>query len=310
MQTLGLSFFDIEKLKVSRDLKDELTIAFLHGLDLTNYLSMGGITFEVLREIRLCLEHEVPLSVIEANLNEEVLRSLRRLYATNRTLESVGLDGYFVGGYGALELEVSTFKTLVDYVLQDVEVEGIDFSIIPVKCVKLILSAKSQGLDVSDLVKIALKNDEDYLEFMVSLQLAGISIVPFLSGDWTEEQVLVVLKSRGIIAPIDLVRLYVNQYFTAGQIEQVVRAIGFGCVDDVVSVDEDGYPYYNEYQMYQIVEGARFGLDYRIYLDPYLPDDEMSVIRTRLLDKKHSKESIRNKLSVAKPVMARRSLGE
>lgn len=308
MQTLGLSFFDIEKLKVSRDLKDELTIAFLHGLDLTNYLSMSGITFEVLREIRLCLEHEVPLSVIEANLNEEVLRSLRRLYATNRTLESVALDGYFVGGYGALELEVSTFKTLVGYVLQDVEVEDIDFSIIPVKCVKLILSAKSQGLDVSDLVKIALKNDEDYLEFMVSLQLAGISIVPFLSGDWTEEQVLVVLKSRGIIAPIDLVRLYVNQYFTAGQIEQVVRAIGFGCVDDVVSVDEDGYPIYNEYQMYQIVEGARFGLDYGIYLDPYLPDDEMSVIRTRLLEKKHSKESIRGKLSVVKPVMARRSI--
>lgn len=309
MQTLGISFFDIEKLKVKRDLKDELTIAFLHGLDLTTYLTQGTITFEVLREIRLCLEHEVPLSVIDANLDESILKALRRLYSSNRTLESSGLERYFVGGYGALEIEVDTFAVLVDYVLQDVEVDNVDFSIVPVRAVKLLLSAKSQKLDIEDLVEVALKKDVDYLEFMISLRLAGISIKPFLKGLWTEEQVVAVLKSSSTIAPIDLVRLYISENFTAGQIEQVVRSIEYNCVDDIVLLDEDGYPIYNEYQMYNIVEGARFGLNYSLYLDPMMSDYEMSVLRCKLMDRKDALEGIRSKLSVAKPIMIKKKDG-
>lgn len=308
MQTLGISFFDIEKLRVSRDLKDELTIAYLYGLDLTPYLTKGGITFEELREIRLCLEHEVPLSIIDNNLKVNVLRSLRKLYASNRTLESSSLVNYFISGVGGLELEETTFEILVDYILQGVDVSSIDFSIIPVNAVDLILSAKSQGLDVSDLVQIALKKDVDYLEFMISLKLADISIEPFIKGSWSESQVLTVLKARGVIAPIDLVRRYINENYTAGQIEQVVRAFKYNCVDDIVVVDEDDYPLYNEYQMYNIVEGARFDLDYGIYLDATMSDYEMSLIRNKLMDQKDALEGVRSKLSVSKPIMRKSSI--
>lgn len=306
MQTLGVSFFDIERLKIKQDLKDELTLAFLHGLDLTEYLNKSGVTFEMIREIRLCLTHEVPVAVINANLDVGILRSLRRLYASNRTLESSGLNQYFVTGFGALEIEPDTFEVIVDYILKDLNLDDLDFSIIPKRAVKLLLTAKNQGLEVDELTKIALKHDEDYLEFMVSLKLAGISITPFVDGNWSEEQVVVMLKSRHIIAPVDLLRKYVNENFLEGQIEQVIRAIKYNCVDEITIIDSDGYPLYNEYQMYNLVEGARFELDYSLYADPEMSDYEMAMVRNKLMDQKDALEGIRSKLSVSKPVMVKR----
>ena len=120
---------------------------------------------------------------------------------------------------------------------------------------------------------------------------------------------MAVLKSSSTIAPIDLVRLYISENFTAGQIEQVVRSIEYDCVDDIVLLDEDGYPIYNEYQMYNIVEGARFGLNYSLYLDPLMSDYEMSVLRCKLMDRKDALEGIRSKLSVAKPIMVKKKDG-
>lgn len=308
MQALGVSFFDIERLKIKQDLKDELTLAFLHGLDLTEYLNKPNITFEMIREIRLCLTHEVPVAVINANLDVMILRSLRRLYSTNRTLESAGLTQYFVNGLGALEIEADTFELVVDYILKDLDLDDLDFTIIPKRAVKLLLTAKNQGLEVDELMKIALKQDEDYLEFMISLKLAGISITPFVDGDWSEEQVVVMLKARHIIAPVDLLRKYVNENFLEGQIEQVIRAIKYDCVNEITVVDSDGFPLYNEYQMYNLVEGARFGLDYNLYNDPAMSDYEMAMVRNKLMDQKDALEGIRSKLSVSKPVMVKRRL--
>lgn len=254
----------------------------------------------------MCLTHEVPVAVINANLDVGILRSLRRLYASNRTLESSGLNQYFVTGFGALEIEPDTFEIIVDYILKDLNLDDLDFSIIPKRAVKLLLTAKNQGLEVDELTKIALKHDEDYLEFMVSLKLAGISITPFVDGNWSEEQVVVMLKSRHIIAPVDLLRKYVNENFLEGQIEQVIRAIKYNCVDEITIIDSDGYPLYNEYQMYNLVEGARFELDYSLYADPEMSDYEMAMVRNKLMDQKDALEGIRSKLSVSKPVMVKR----
>ena len=101
-------------------------------------------------------------------------------------------------------------------------------------------------------------------------------------------------------------RKYVNENFLEGQIEQVIRAIKYNCVDEITIIDSDGYPLYNEYQMYNLVEGARFELDYSLYADPEMSDYEMAMVRNKLMDQKDALEGIRSKLSVSKPVMVKR----
>lgn len=302
---LQLSFFDIQSLNTNRDIKDELTLAFLHGLDLTKFLSHSKVDYRVLRGVRLCLEHDVPLSLVENNLSERVLLGLSELYSTKRTIESCGLDKYFKRGYLNLMVEEETFSELLKLAMHDVSFSDVDFTFLPVRHVPTFVSAIHQNTVVGDLVNTALVKDVEYMEFLISLRQANIDISPFLKGDWSEEQIQAVILGRNRISPVDLVNSYINENFTAGQIEYALKSLDYGCSDLVCSLDEDGYPVYNEYQMYNLVEGARFSIDYMSYANPEYNDYKMATIRNQLLQAKEREKrgSVRSKLAMDKPIM-------
>lgn len=281
---LDLSFFDIQDLDVSSDVKDELTLAFLHGLDLTGFVGERQVTFEVLRGIRLCLEHEVPSSYINSNLDADFLKSISLLYSTMRTLETSNLSKYFDARTSACLIEYETFSKLVTLTLKDLDFNTVDFMKIPIGQVDLFISGIYQKLPLDDLVDLAVYRERSYIELLMNLRFSGISIEPFLDGQWTEEQVETLIFTNSKYPTSELIANYVNEKFTSGQIEQVLKAIEYSCVDTVAQLDSDGYPLFNEYQMWNIVEGARFGLDYKTYANPNYNDATMSNMRNQLLD--------------------------
>ena len=301
--SLGLSFFDLQKMDINQNVKDELTLGILHGLDLTSYVTSDNIDFELLRAIRLCLEHDVPLHLVNANLDKDILIPLYRLYSAHRTIDSSGLSKYFNLTTNELMLEPRTLGVLVDLALENVDFSMVDFTFIPLATVDVFASALAQGVEISDLQKSRAVSDKDYLDFLISLRLAGVDISPFLEGSWSEEQVLAILRGRLKVSVVEFITHYINENFTAGQIEQCWRASDFGCLSLVCSVDKDGFPIYNEYQMYQIVEGARFNLDYRLYADPSLNDSEMALERTELFKKadENKRGALSSKIKSYKP---------
>lgn len=304
-----LSFFDIQALNIDKDLKDELTLGFLHGLSqLNKYIKHPNVDYETLRQVRLAMEHDVPLSLIDSNLNITTLTALRRLYSNRISVGGSGLDKYFYDSFYHLEIEPELFEVLTEYVLRGVSILKFDFKYIPLDFAELLLSYYEQGVETYRFIPLIEKFDKSlaypYVELLSELSLSGIDITPFLSGIWSIEQVQTIIQGNSIINATEFVERYINEYFTAGQIEMVLKAIQYNCADIVCSVDEDHYPRYNEYQMYHIVEGARFGLDYMSYADPMLSDYEMHERRARLLDIKdrETRGGISSKLRVLKPV--------
>ena len=300
---LGLSFYDIQKLDVDQNVKDELTLGFLHNLNLTSFITSDTVDFKLLRAIRLCLEHEVPLYLVEANLREDILTPLYELYSSHRTLNSSGLEPYFHNTTYELLVEPKTLGILVGLSLENVDFSKVDFTLIPLATIEVFASALAQGVDVSDLQSSRAVSDKDYLDFLISLRMAGVDIAPFLEGSWSEEQILAILRGRLKVSIVDFITHYINENFTAGQIEQCWRASDFGCLSLICSTDKDGHPIYNEYQMYQIVEGARFNLDYRLYADPSLNDSEMALQRTELFKKadENKRGALSSKIKSYKP---------
>ena len=292
---LGLSFFDIQALDVNRNVKDELTLGLLHGLDLTPFITSDKVDFELLRAVRLCLEHDVPLYLVNANLDKDVLTPLYKLYSAHRTLDSSGLSNYFNSTNYELMVEPKTLGILVDLALENVDFSKVDFTLIPLSTLEVFASALVQGVEITDLQNSRAVSDKDYLDFLISLRMAGVDISPFLEGSWSESQILAILRGRLKMSVVDFIQHYINENFTAGQIEQCWRASDFGCLSLVCSTDKDSFPIYNEYQMYQLVEGARFNLDYRLYADPSLNDSEMALARTELFKK--ADENKRGELS-------------
>ena len=118
---LGLSFFDLQALDVNQNVKDELTLGLLHGLDLTAFITSDKVDFELLRAVRLCLEHDVPQYLINANLDTEILTPLYKLYSAHRTLDSSGLSNYFNSITAELVVEAKTLGILVDLALENVD---------------------------------------------------------------------------------------------------------------------------------------------------------------------------------------------
>lgn len=300
----NLSFYDIQDLQVNNDIKDELTLAFLHGFDMTKYLGHSNVTYDILRGVRLCFEHDVPAVYIDNNLNGQVLKALADLYGAKRTLESTKLDRYFRVSTYRLTLEPQTFVKLVDLALKDVDIAIVNFSYIPITHVDLFVNALQQQTNVRDIIEHLGNKSVEQVDFLISLRQAGISITPFLQGDWTEKQIAEILSGKSKIAPAELIKNYVNEFFTAGQIFYVLKAFDYNCAEIVSSIDHDKYPVFNEYQMYNIVEGARFGLDYMRYARPDYNDFKMSEIRNAMLEEKERLEagSVQSRLAMSKPV--------
>lgn len=301
---LDLDFYDILGLDVSVDLRDELILGYMHNLNLTDYLQVKGIRFDTIRSIRLCLEHNVPTYYIDSNLSNDILLSLFELYSKGRTLDSSGLAKYFSSGSYKLRIESSTFAKLVGLALSDYRFDELDFVSIPLATVDLYVGAVEQGIDVVDFQNTYASSNYEYFKFLLSLRQSDIDISPFINGTWSEEQVTAVIRGRNKISVVDFVSHYINQNFTEGQIEYCIRAVDYDCLDLLSSLDEDGYPLYNEYQMYQLLEGARFGLDYMSYANPNLSDFEMNKRRNILFNQRdaETRGSLSSQLSVERIV--------
>lgn len=282
----NLSIWEITKLDYSSDIKDELLLGVVNGVNLLRYVDMKGITSEVLRAIRLCLKHGVSPKIIENNLTVEVLSELVRLYSVGYNLRTAQLDRYFTPD---LTIPVDTLRLLINLSLRNVDFSDIDFGWVDEKSAEIVVEALLTGVDVNPILNSDSSSDLDVFKLLVELSKAGLDVNPFLQGVWSKEQIATIIRSRSIIPSLKLVSEYINPNFTSGQIEYIVKAYELGnrtCFDYLTSQDNYGDPIYNEYQMFNILEGAKYGLDFQKYADPNNSDMVMSSIRNQLFKEK------------------------
>lgn len=299
MKTMSnLNFFDVDKLDLEESAKDEIRLAILHGVDLTDYIKLGKSS-EHLREYRLALQSGVPKQYINIRVDWEVLRYIRKLSELGYDLEF--LDRYLPSANGKPTIEEDTLlKVLKCHLTSDTS--DINFMYIKNDLVDGFIYGLSMGYDMTPLERAGMTLKRDVLHLLVSLIGAGIDVRPFIEKSWSVEQIEAILRSSHIVDPAYLVNNLINSKFTAGQIEEVARSLKYSDGLIVAQLDEDGYPLYNEYQMYELVEGLRFSLNVELYSNPRMSDFEMRKVRERLINQKETHgHTIRGKLRVLKP---------
>ncbi|MGF2715606.1 hypothetical protein ACQUY5_25705 [Bacillus cereus] len=293
-----LTFFEIDKLDVDEITKDELRLAFFHNVDVSNYLNKGK-TAEEIREYRLAIQSGVEEDFINLHVGWEVIRYIRMLHNDGYKLDF--LRKYMKSRNGKPQLEEDTLLKVLKCQLTH-DTTSIDFLHVKRDLVDGFIYGLSKGYDLNPLVRVGMKLDADILYLLINLIGSNIDVRPFINKSWTAEQIEAILRAKPIINPPSLIQNYVNNKFTSGQIDEVVRGIRFGDGRLVAKRDEDGYPIYNEYQMYEIVEGIRFGLRTEEYMDPNMSDFEMRQIREQLMNQKdlHGHNN-RGRLRINKP---------
>ncbi|PHE64261.1 hypothetical protein COF68_05310 [Bacillus toyonensis] len=298
MSIANLSFFEIDKLDLDEPSKDELRLAFMHGIDITKYVKRNK-TSEHLREYRLAIQTGVEEEFINTKVGWEVIRYVRMLKSQGYSLDF--LRKYMPNPKGRPVLEEDTLVKVLKCQLNH-DTTKINFLNIKHDLVNGFIYGLSHDYDLTPLVRVGLTLDKDTLYMLISLIGSNIDVRPFTNKKWSNEQIEAILRAKPIINPSDLIKNFVSTKFTEGQIEEVVRGIKFGNGELVSKTDEQGYPIYNEYQMYEIVEGLRFELLVTEYCDPNMSDFDMRTIREQLLNQKdlHG-HNTRGKLRVLKP---------
>ncbi|MED3167849.1 hypothetical protein P4369_13060 [Bacillus thuringiensis] len=277
-----LTFFEIDKLDIDELSKDELRLAFFHNIDLIYYLNKGK-TAEQLREYRIAIQSGVDEDFINLHVGWEVIRYIRMLHNQGYKLDF--LRKYMKSPKGKPALEEDTLVKVLKCHLTH-NTSSIDFLNVKRDLVDGFIYGLSKGYDLTPLVRVGMKLDEDILYLLINLIGSHIDVRPFINKTWTAEQIEAILHAKPVINPPSLIQNYINNKFTGGQIEEVVKGIRFGDGKLVSKKDEDGNPIYNEYQMYEIVEGIRFGLRTEEYSNPNMSDFEMRQIREQLMSQK------------------------
>lgn len=92
----------------------------------------------------------------------------------------------------------------------------------------------------------------------------------------TQMQILLKARSKGV--PTEDIRELANPNISYGKMNYAAQAMvnGFMITKEIVIQD------YSIDQIYEIVAGYHEGVNYKIYADPAIPAEQMSVIRTAL----------------------------
>lgn len=303
----GVSFYELRFLPFSDSVKDEVSMAMLHGIDLTKYLKRPDITSEELREYRLALQVNVPILYTDESLNFRDYKTLQRIRKLHELAFNLAfLDTYIDRKTRMFTISETTVQKILD-VADKIDVYAIDFNKVKSMYVDGVLSALVEGrVDVDGLRELAYtkgKMKVEQFDFLISLLRSGVDVRPFVSGVYSKEQLVEIVRNKdGILASDLLVKDYINEFFSPLQIREVLRGLEYNkdfTRKELCRLDSEGYPIYNEYQMYELVEGLRFRLDVDRYKEVTLSDFEMRKIRESLInDQELRGNRIRNKLRI------------
>lgn len=276
-----MNFLDITHLNLPESIKDEMRIACLHGLDLSRYAKKYKNNPEHVREIRLLLQMNTKYTRY-FDLPTEIIRTFRYYELENKDPLPI-LHKYITPG-GNKDLPSSTLEKVLKANLK-VPNAHIDFTTVRNDLVDIVLYGISKHIELADILDYAQDKRSDVIKLLITLRIADINIEPFLQDIWDEERILALIQGSLIVQPEQLIKNYnITPAFTASEITEVIQAHKVNPqLAQLIAYTEDDIPIYNAYQMHEIVEGYRLGLDFEQYYDPANTDLEMRQYREKLM---------------------------
>lgn len=259
------------------DVLDEIRNAVLDDTPIGGYIDLLKNNPLTLNQVRLCIREMVPKRYININYGSKVLSEIRVLNDLGLNLSK--LDKY---------LPARTILKLDEDVLYEMlklyengkgtDLEGINFLKLNKPKALVVLDAIKLGYPV----RICIEGREttlplDTLKLYIKAMNMGVDIHMFLTSDWSASQLVQILSASKRVDIVELLN-YINPYFTAEAIQQVIEGMAHGVdVSPYTALDEDSYPLFNHYQMRVLREALESKVDISGVLNPEMSDIDMKV---------------------------------
>lgn len=297
-----MNFLEISLLNLPESIKDEMRIAQLHGIDIGRYAMRYKQQPEHVREIRLLMQNKLDVDAYRLfTLPTGVLHQIRRYMEEQIDFKTI--TNKYITSKGVSRLSNKTLEKILR-ANRKVNNLHVDFRKVQNELVDDVLYGVSKHIRLDDILAYAPGKRTDIIKLLISLRVADINIEPFLQDVWDEERIIALIQGSLIIQPGDLIKEYnITPAFTDSEIEAVIQAVKVNPgLAHLIAYTEDDIPIYNAYQMQEIIEGYRLGLDFEQYYEPTNTDLEMRQIREQLMDQEAKQKGRKFRESLLKQI--------
>lgn len=283
----GLFTSEARSKNSSMDFIDEIRLAILDDTPIGDFIDKclklpSGCA--KLREIRKSLREFVPIRFINVNESSEVIEAIRSLYV-RKGESALGVIESYVQDYINGVISSGVLLKIITAVSEDADISMVDFKNVPANNVSAVVVGLIKGYPMWLVADVNMSHEK--MQIFMQAMMLGVDVHPYLEGDWNNQcmQLVISLSSKDYY---DELIQNINCNFEHGQLEEIVEAasdntdFGLLCMKD-----EEGYPCFNQYQMFVLRKAIKQGVLTKEMYDFRKSDMEMQD----LLDKELEKQS-------------------
>lgn len=266
----------------SPDVMDEIRSAVLDNTPIAKFIGPCGDDSYLLGQIRMAIREEVPLEFLDARLTGKTIYNIRQGIRAGADMS--GLLKYITPK--SLKLEKSVLETLSEFLIIGVDISTVDFSMVPKTLVSVFCKGLYRGYPMWLLADESVNLTEDYVRILMRGMELGVDIHQFMSGDW-DRSVVMLLFSYAKSVNLNHVLSMVNSKFDVNQVKVILDLESLGIpITRLCVKDHTGIPVYNNYQMYELGESLKQGVDIEAMFNPSVSDFDMAQMREEELAKR------------------------
>lgn len=264
------------------DVLDEIRSAILDNTPIENYIDPCGDDSYLLGQIRMALREEVPEEYLDPRLTGKTIYNIRQGFANGRDMHA--LMWYYP--QKALRVDKSVIETLSSFCLVGADISRVDFTLVPKGLVATFCKGLYKGYPMWLLTDDAPNLPEAKVKLLMRGMELGIDIHPFVRKGW-DKNVMLLMFSYAKSVDLNTMLSYINQHFNTDQVKELLNFASAGIpINRLCVKDHSGAPVYNSYQMHELGESLKQGVDIQVMFNPRLSDYDMAKMREAELAKR------------------------
>ena len=265
------------------DILDEIRSAVLDDTQIASFIEPCGTDSYKLGQLRMSVREFLPVEYISTHITGRTMYIIRQGYSKNRDMSEL-LDYY---DSKSVKLKPEIIEDLAEFVYLGVSIEDVDFTKVPEKLIGLVLKGLKQGYPMWLITDNLDGVDESYLKLLMRGMALGVDVHPFIDSKW-DTDALILFFSYADKVDLNNFLSYINNKFGVESLNTLLKLGSQGVsIRQLCIKDNDGYPIYNSYQIYELGEALKLGVATPEMFDAKLYDIDIHNMVEKELKKKN-----------------------
>lgn len=271
------------------DILDEIRSAVLDDTNISKFILPCGRDSYKLGQLRMAAREFIPVDYLNTRLTGDTIYAIRQGFANGINMKP--LLKYIKPR--SLGVDSKVLEQLAQAVVLGADIDKIDFTGIKEDNITILLKGLIKGYPMWLLTDDINHLDERKIIALMRGMALGLDIHPFIKGNWTDRQLILLFSYSRSIDLNDLLR-YINSNFSAEMLSELLAAAEQKIpITRLLSKDEDGKPIYNQYQISVLIKAIKNGVKSTEIFNPNLSDLDMEDILNIELGYKTKKTKIK-----------------